>query len=197
MKDLAAWTTRETALGNPALKAEVQRTGNAELARCLDWSTTINEMVEKIVKKVPPFPGVRQSLDLLKGKADLMVVSATPGEALRREWAEHGIAAHMGLIAGQEMGSKAEHLKHAAGGKYPPEKVLMVGDAPGDLKAARSNQALFFPVNPGAEEASWERFHQEAAPRFLAGRYTRQYERGLVAEFEKILPAEPPWKKAE
>ena len=194
LRDLAAWAKRETALGNPALKAEVERTGNAELARCLDWSKTINEMVEKIVKKVPPFPGVRESLELLEGKADMMVVSATPGEALVREWQEHGIAAHVGLIAGQEMGSKAEHLQYAAGGKYPPEKILMIGDAPGDLKAARANKALFYPINPGREEESWERFHKEAGPRFLAGQYSRQYEAGLIAEFEKILPEQPPWK---
>lgn len=33
----------------------------------------------------------------------------------------------------------------------------MIGDAPGDLKAARGNGALFFPVNPGDEEESWKR----------------------------------------
>ena len=39
-------------------------------------------------------------------QADVMVISQTPGEALRREWAEHGIEKHVRLIAGQEMGSK-------------------------------------------------------------------------------------------
>ncbi|MGB2938099.1 MAG: HAD family hydrolase, partial [Phycisphaerae bacterium] len=97
LKDLKAWTERETALGNPALEAEVKKTGNEELARCLDWSKTINEMVAKTVKGVPPFPGVRESLELLAGKADMIVVSATPTEALEREWREHGIADHMAV----------------------------------------------------------------------------------------------------
>ena len=194
LADLKAWTARETALGNPALEAEVKKTRNPELARCLDWSKTINEAVARIVKNVPPFPGVRESLDLLADKADLIVVSATPGEALEREWQEHGIAGHVAVIAGQEMGSKTEHLKFGAGGKYPPEKILMIGDAPGDLKAARSNKALFFPINPGREEESWERFRAEAGPRFLAGRYSRDYEAALLAEFDQILPEQPPWK---
>jgi len=194
LKELKAWTSRAKALGNPELKAEVERTGNAELAQVLDWSKTINEMVAKIVKKVPPFPGVRESLELLAGKADLMVVSATPAEALQREWEEHGIARYMGLIAGQEMGSKKEHLAIAAGGKYPPEKILMIGDAPGDLKAAQANKAMFYPINPGHEEKSWARFHHEAGPKFLAGKYTRAYEARLIAEFEKLLPETPPWK---
>jgi len=193
LKELAAWTGRETALGNPALEAEVRRGGNAELARVLDWSKTINATVAKVVKGVPPFPGVRESLDLLAGKADCIVVSATPGEALVREWQEHGIADRMAVIAGQEMGTKAEHLKFAAAGKYPPERILMIGDAPGDLAAARANGALFYPINPGEEEASWDRFVREAGPRFLAGEYTRAYEAELVAEFDKWLPERPPW----
>ena len=109
MTELKAWIARETKLGNPALEAEVERTGNDELARCLDWSATINETVAKVVKGIPPYPGVRESLELLSGKADMIVVSATPCEALEREWNEHGIADHMAIIAGQELGKKAEH----------------------------------------------------------------------------------------
>ena len=66
------------------------------------------------------------------------------------------------------MGSKTEHLTLAAKGKYPADQVLMVGDAPGDLKAARDVGALFFPINPGAEEESWERFVGEGIDRFFA-----------------------------
>ena len=48
--------------------------------------------------------------------------------------------------AGQELGTKTEHLKLAAKNKYPPERILMIGDAPGDLNAARANGALFYPI---------------------------------------------------
>ncbi|MDT7723259.1 MAG: hypothetical protein QOE94_4270, partial [Mycobacterium sp.] len=44
---------------------------------------------------------------------------------------------------------------------YAKNKVLMIGDAPGDLKAAKGAGTLFFPINPGHEEASWERFFKE------------------------------------
>ena len=195
LKALAAWTKHETALGNPALEAEVKKTGNEELARCLDWSKTINETVARVVRNVPPFPGVRESLELLSGKADMIVVSATPGEALEREWEEHGLARYVSVIAGQEMGSKADHLRIAAARKYPPERLLMIGDAPGDLKAARANHAMFYPINPGCEEQSWDRFVREAGPKFLAGEYTKAYEASLLAEFDKLLPETPPWKR--
>jgi hypothetical protein len=172
LRELAAWTGRAKALGNPELAAEVQRTGDAELAQVLDWSKAINEMVAKVVKKVPPFPGVRESLEFLAGKADMF----------------------MAIIAGQEMGTKKDHLALGAGGKYPPDRILMIGDAPGDLKAAQANKALFYPINPGHEEDSWDRFIKEAGPKFLAGQYDRQYEARLIAEFDKLLPDTPPWK---
>jgi len=146
-----------------------------------------------MVHDVPPFPFVRECLEKAAPKADMIIVSATPGEALEREWAEHDLAKYVAVIAGQEMGKKAEHLKLAAGGKYAPEKILMIGDAPGDMRAARANNALFFPVNPGAEDESWERLHTEAMDRFFAGTYKGAYEDQLVKEFLAFLPEKPTW----
>jgi len=110
-----------------------------------------------------------------------------------REWAEHGIERSVRLIAGQELGTKTEHLQMAAAGKYPADKILMIGDAPGDFKAAKANHALFYPINPGREEASWERFHNEALDRFFAGTYAGDYEMKLVKEFDACLPEKPNW----
>jgi phosphoglycolate phosphatase-like HAD superfamily hydrolase len=194
MPEMRAWTRRETKLGNPALEAEVKKTGSRELAMLLDWSKTVNQTVEKIVRNVPPYPWVRESLEDLYRHADIIVVSATPGEALVREWKEHRIDAHVRVIAGQEMGTKAEHLALAAGGKYEKDHVLMIGDAPGDMSAARKNGALFFPVNPGHEEQSWKLFFEEAMSKFLKGEYVGEYEAKLIAEFDQYLPEGPPWK---
>ena len=105
-----------------------------------------------------------------------MVVSATPAEALRREWKEHDLEGHVALIAGQELGSKKEHLALTTGGRYEPDRVLMVGDAPGDRDAATANGVLFYPIDPGFEDESWRRFHEEALPRFFAGTYTRRHD---------------------
>ncbi len=100
----------------------------------------------------------------------------------------------MRVIAGQEMGTKKQHLKVAAGGKYAADHMLMIGDALGDLEAARANNALFFPVNPGHEEESWERFYSEGIHKFMAGEFAGAYEAKLIAEFEKLLPSTPPWQ---
>ena len=194
---LRKWILSETQLGNPRLKEKVAAASGAEKAELelvLEWSKAVNKTIEEIVHNLPPFPRVKDSLVKLRERADIMVVSATPQEALDREWAQHGIDPFVALIAGQEMGSKTEHLTLAAKGKYPAENILMVGDAPGDLKAARDVGALFFPVNPGDEEASWERFHSEAIDRFFSKQYAGAYEAKLLEEFERLLPKDPPWK---
>jgi phosphoglycolate phosphatase-like HAD superfamily hydrolase len=191
---LREWVERESKLGNPALEAAVDETGDPVLRRALAWSTAVNAAVADMVHGVPPFPYVRESLRKLSGKADSIVVSATPNEALEREWKEHDIAKCVAVIAGQEMGKKAEHLALASGGRYEPDHILMIGDAPGDLKAAQANDALFYPVRPGHEEESWRRFRDEALDRFLEGAYAGEYEAKLIAEFDELLPETPPWK---
>jgi phosphoglycolate phosphatase-like HAD superfamily hydrolase len=196
LRGVRDWIKRETKLANPTLKVEVAATGDPDLALALQWSEAVNKTISETVKAVPPFPFVRESLEIMSGKADVMVVSATPGEALQREWEEHGISGHVALIAGQELGSKKEHLALAASGRYDKDKILMVGDAPGDRKAAEGNGVLFYPINPGFEDQSWQRFHDEALPRFLAGTYAGDYMRALIAEFEALLPESPPWKRA-
>lgn len=194
---LRAWIGRESKLGNPALKAEVETHHDPDLTRCLAWSEDVNRTVEEIVRDVPPFPMVRESLEALKGRADVMVVSATPVEALTREWQEQKIADCVALIAGQELGSKKEHLMLAASAnRYERDHVLMIGDAPGDRRAAEANGVLFYPINPGHEDDSWRRFHDEALPRFFEGTYPGAYMAERIAEFEALLPDTPPWTTA-
>jgi phosphoglycolate phosphatase-like HAD superfamily hydrolase len=192
-KALEEWIGRETKLGNATLAAEVKN-GNKGLAQVKVWSDAVNAAVEDIVHGVPPFPLVRECLQKINEKADAMCISQTPADALKREWAEHGIDRFVKMIAGQEMGTKTEHLKFAAKDKYPPTKILMIGDAPGDFKAAKSNGALFFPITPGSEEASWERLYREGLDRFFAGTYAGEYESKLVKEFDASLPEHPHWK---
>lgn len=194
---LRAWMSRESKLGNPALKAEAERTGDADLKRALAWSLAVNESVANIVYNVPPFPLVRESLQMISQWADVIVVSATPHEALAREWQEHDLTRFVRFIGGQEIGSKKEMLELAlADGKYERRRALMIGDAPGDQKAAKANDMLFFPINPNGEEKSWERFYHEAATHFRDGAFAGAFEGTLIAEFEKLLPEVPPWKKS-
>ena len=182
-------------LSNDELRAYMAKHPDPELERALAWSLAVNATIKDMVYGIPPFPYVRESLEFLADKADMIVVSQTPVEALTREWKEHGIDRYVRVIAGQEMGTKSQHLKWAIKDQYEPDHVLMIGDAPGDLKAARENSALFFPINPGHEEESWQRFYEEAMHKFLAGEYAGEYEERLIEEFKKYMPEIPPWKR--
>jgi len=195
-QSLVDWVARETKLGNPALIAEVERTGDPALKQTLEWSLAINKTIDFIVDKgVPPFPFVRESLEKMKGKADVLVVSATPQDALVREWEEQNIGHYVAAIGGQELGTKKEMLERAKQiGNYGEGKILMIGDAPGDHKAAVANGALFFPINPGAEEQSWQRLLEEGLDRFFAGTFAGSYQQALLDEFDRYLPSSPPWR---
>jgi phosphoglycolate phosphatase-like HAD superfamily hydrolase len=195
MNGLREWIKRETKLGNPALKKEVESTGDPDLERALEWSTDVNETIAKIVRNIPPFPGVRECLEKISAVADTAVVSQTPNEALEREWKEHGIDSYIRVICGQEYGTKTQHLAYTAKGKYAPERILMIGDAPGDMRAAKENGALFFPINPGSEEQSWNMLLDEGLERFFTGAYTGEYESGKIEEFNRCLPEKAPWKR--
>ncbi len=109
----------------------------------------------------------------------MIVVSTAPCQTLAREWSSQGLARYAAVIAGQEMGTKARCLESAAKGRYNQNHVLMIGDAPGDLRAAKANDALFYPIDPGDEEVSWKRFHDEAMDRFFDGTYAGRYESEL------------------
>jgi phosphoglycolate phosphatase-like HAD superfamily hydrolase len=197
-----AWVDEPSSvLSNDGLKQAIDNAADSEvkeeLEHALAWSERVNWAIEEIVKDMPPFPFVRESLEKIQRVADAIVVSGTPCEALGREWEEHDIAKYVEIIAGQEMGKKAKHLEYATKGMYEKDHVLMIGDAPGDMKAAKENDALFYPINPGDEIESWKRFYDEAFDKFLNGEYAGEYEEKLIAEFDTYLPELPPWERKE
>ncbi|MBX2976861.1 MAG: HAD family hydrolase [Ignavibacteriaceae bacterium] len=193
LSSVIKWTKKESKLGNPALEKYAAETNDPIINLTLKWSKEVNVEIEKLVFDIPPFPFVKESLAKIFDKADLLVVSQTPVEALTREWEEHNIQNYVKLIAGQEYGTKAEHLKYAAKGKYDDDKILMIGDAPGDLSAAKANGVLFYPINPGHEDESWERFYTQAVDKFFNGSFAGEYEDNLIKEFETYLPEKPKW----
>jgi phosphoglycolate phosphatase-like HAD superfamily hydrolase len=195
LEALRAYCGSGLALGNPTLKQEVARTGDAELKRLLGWSLAVNEDIDKNMEPVPPFPWALKALQMMQGQSDCIVVSQTPEAALVKEWRHHKIEHFVHMIAGQELGSKAEHLALASGGKYGAGRVLMIGDAPGDLSAATKAGALFFPIVPREENDAWKRFCEEGYPRFLNGTFAGAYEDELKAAFLAALPDRASWQE--
>ena len=180
-------------LGEPALEQAAHASGAPALVSALEWSRAVNRVIAREVNSAPPFPGARECLARMEADSDLICVSQTPREALTREWRTHGLDTLVRAIAGQEVGTKGEILALATRDKYASHNVLLIGDAPGDLSAAREAGALFYPILPGDEERSWERLLKESYPRFLAGDYAGEHQEYLIAGFEALLPTVPPW----
>jgi phosphoglycolate phosphatase-like HAD superfamily hydrolase len=193
MEPLRQWINGETRLGNPAFIEYVRNNPHPALEPVLRWTLAVNEDIAAWLRNTPPFPYARKSIEKLSTAVDAIVVSQTPLEALTREWQEHSINSYVRAIAGQELGTKTQHITMAAKGKYPDDKILMIGDAPGDYKAATDNGALFFPVLPGHENRSWRLFFEEALDMFITGRYKGDYQDRLISEFRKTLPDKPSW----
>jgi phosphoglycolate phosphatase-like HAD superfamily hydrolase len=188
---LIAWAQSESKLGNPALEKAVAATGDPDLKQALAWSVAVNKAIAEMVRGVPPFPYVRKCLERFADRGDMLVCSQTPNAALEAEWKEHDLARFVLAICGQEIGSKTQSL--AVAKQYPANHALMIGDAPGDYKAAVANGCLFFPINPGAEEQSWRRLFEEGINRFFDGSFAGTYQAQLLDEFDTFLPERPPW----
>ncbi len=56
LEGLRRWIERETKLSNPALKAEVQATGDSDLALALEWSEAVNQSISEMVTARPTVP---------------------------------------------------------------------------------------------------------------------------------------------
>jgi phosphoglycolate phosphatase-like HAD superfamily hydrolase len=194
LSTLKEWIKTETKLGNATLRKYYEKTNDKSLETVVRWSKAVNREIGEWLHDIPPFHHAKAAMEKIAAMADIIVVSQTPLEALEREWLENDLKRFVRVIAAQEHGTKAEHIALAAKGKYPDNKILMIGDAFGDLSAARKNGVLFYPVIPGNEDRSWERLINEGLDKFLNGTYSGTYEESLIIEFRKCLPDTPPWR---
>jgi phosphoglycolate phosphatase-like HAD superfamily hydrolase len=195
MSSLKEWVNIETKLGNANLRKYFELNYNPDLEKVVRWSEAVNKDISEQLHGIPPFLHAKSAIKKVSSFADLIIVSQTPLEALYREWEEHDLKKYVNVIAGQEHGTKTEHIALAAKGKYADNKILMIGDAKGDLDAAKNNGILFYPVIPGKEDEAWARFINEGIEKFIKGIFAGSYENGLLLEFKKSLPETPPWKK--
>ena len=189
--ELKKWISSGEPLNNQSLE---KHRDNPQLAKTLEWSLDCNGRISEMVRGVPPFPYVRESLEKLAEKADIVIVSATATEALMREWEEHKLLGLVAAVCGQEAGNKEQCIRKAKEG-YQESQCLMMGDAPGDCEAARKNGILFYPIRPLEETDSWEEFYKEDLDRFLNGSYAGAREKEVIAQFNRLLPHTPAWEQ--
>ena len=173
----------EGAAGNPA-----ESDGTEAMKKALSWSVHVNEGITALSEdEKKAFPGLKEALASLKGRADLVVVSSANLQAVMDEWKKEGILEYMNLVLTQNDGSKAFCIQELLKKGYDENRVLMVGDAPGDYDAAAKNNVCFFPILVRKEEQSWRKLREEAADRFFSGSYRGEYEEAQIESFRDNL----------
>jgi phosphoglycolate phosphatase-like HAD superfamily hydrolase len=194
LSSLKQWIKIETKLGNENLRKYFESNYDPDLEKVVKWTEAVNKDITDWLRNIQPFSYARTSIEKIASIADIVIVSQTPLEALDREWVEHDLRKFVRAIAGQEHGTKTEHIALSAKGKYKDSRILMIGDAKGDLDAAKNNGILFFPIIPGKEDQSWARFLNEGLEYFIRGKFSLSYENLLLEEFRSSLPEQPGWQ---
>lgn len=181
------WTEEAKELSNPALLVECQKVRNHCMELALLWSIHVNLAITELPKVDKPFPNVKAAMEEMEQSADLAVVSSANGQAVEEEWIKHDLKRHIKVLLSQEAGSKSFCISELLKQGYAPDKVCMVGDAPGDRDAAFNNHVWFYPIVVRKEGESWQRLKEEAYPRLLSGKFDEAYQRELMVAFNEAL----------
>ncbi|MFH1825075.1 MAG: hypothetical protein ABH873_07640 [Candidatus Firestonebacteria bacterium] len=185
-------------LGNPSLKKFLDTVPfSLYIYKLSGWSEAVNWTFPYVNLKIPPFGHVRESLELMSERADIIVVSQTPYDDLANYWEYQGISKYIQTIAGQEMGTKTHHIEVIKKiGGYKDDHILMLGDADGDLKAVKKNNGLFYPIPAGYEQVAWNEF-TKIFKTFIDGKYIGETEDELLKDFSEVLLNFPHWEKPD
>ena len=182
------WASNAPELSNVAVKAMYEKTKEKIFKKALYWSEAVNLAITDLSDELKkPFEGVKQGLQKAHTYADVAIVSSANREAVIEEWEKFSLMDFVDICLTQTEGSKAYCIQEMLKKGYDQNHVLMVGDAPGDQKAAEKNRVLYYPILVKREQYSWQRFVEEALPRFLEETYRGTYQEKVIEEFLENL----------
>lgn len=185
---LEEWVTHTQELSNDSLKREIQRADNSILKKALKWSEAVNMAIQNLDEKdKQPFQEVKEALAYAHRFADIAIVSSANLQAVLEEWDLYGLLEHTDIVLAQDAGSKAYCIQELVKKGYDKDKVLMIGDAPGDYKAAQANGVFYYPILVRNEEQSWKEFKEQTVSRLLNGSYAGAYQTEKIDAFMENL----------
>ena len=185
---LEKWVAEAKELSNGAIEKYLETTDSIVLRKALSWSKKVNLSIDELsFDEKKPYVGVLEGLSFAHDKADIAIVSSANYEAVIDEWDYYKLLDHVDIVMAQNVGSKAYCIAELIKKGYDLDKVLMTGDAPGDLDAANKNNVFYFPILVNKEKESWDEFKDEAVNRLLDGTYAGEYQDKKVKEFKENL----------
>jgi len=158
---LVHWADTAPALSNDGVaKAAAEATdpdAKLVLEKALSWSKAVNAAIVELPEELKvPYNGAKEGLAAAHAFADVAMVSSANRDAVEEEWGKFGLLEHTDIVLAQDVGSKAACIMEMMRFGYDPEKVVMIGDAPGDCDAAEKNCVYYYPILVNHEKESWD-----------------------------------------
>ena len=185
LDSLANWVQTTSELSNNSLARAIESNPESNcLKKALSWSNRVNASIKKLPEEdVLPFEMVKEALIFAHKRADIAIVSSANLGAIMDEWERHELLPHVDLVLAQDAGTKAYCIGELLKKGYDPEKVVMCGDAPGDMDAAAVNGVFYYPIKVGHEKESWTEFIDTGFDKLLDGSYAGDYQSQKNNEF--------------
>ena len=173
---LVHWAETAPALSNDGVaKAAAEATdpdAKLVLSKALSWSKAVNAAIVKLPEELKvPYDGAKEGLAAAHEFADVAMVSSANRDAVEEEWGKFGLLEHTDIVLAQDIGSKAACIKEMLKFGYDLDKVVMIGDAPGDCDAAEKNGVHYYPILVNHEKESWDEAIAVAYGKLREGRY--------------------------
>ncbi len=158
---LQHWADTAPALSNDGVAKAIAEAGDEDarhiLEKALSWSKAVNAAIVELDESLKvPYAGAAAGLAAAHSFADVAMVSSANRDAVEEEWGKFGLLAHTDIVLAQDVGSKAACIEKMLQFGYDPQKVLMIGDAPGDSDAAQKNGVHYYPILVNHEQESWD-----------------------------------------
>ena len=173
---LVEWADNAPALSNDAVAKAVADASDADaklvFEKALSWSKAVNAAIVALDESLKvPYAGAKEGLAAAHIFADVAMVSSANRDAVEEEWGKFGLLEHTDIVLAQDVGSKAACIAAMLKFGYDPDKVVMVGDAPGDCDAAEKNGVHYYPILVNHEKESWEEAVAVAFGKLQSGEY--------------------------
>ena len=188
---LQHWADTAPALSNDGVAKAAEEATDPDaklvLTKALAWSKAVNASIVKLPEELKvPYDGAREGLAAAHTFADVAMVSSANRDAVEEEWGKFGLLEHTDIVLAQDVGSKAACIKEMLKFGYDVNKVVMVGDAPGDCDAAEKNGVHYYPILVNHEKESWDEAIAVAFRKLCDGEYA-EYGAAKKQEFLRNL----------
>ena len=188
---LRHWADTAPALSNDGVVKAAEEASDPDaklvLQKALAWSKAVNAAIVKLPEELKvPYAGAKEGLEAAHVFADVAMVSSANRDAVEEEWGKFGLLEHTDIVLAQDVGSKVACIREMLKFGYDLDKVVMVGDAPGDCDAAEKNGVHYYPILVNHEKESWDEAIAVAFEKLRSGDYT-EYGAAKKQEFLRNL----------